>query len=255
MRRETEGIAERIRGFIGTGEGASRAAALVGRGLGLAATAVVMFGYAVVTGVGKFAETQLALNALAKETGLLPGQLQSLQKQFEQAGILSRTHFETGKAVFELNEGKHHDHLVCIDCGRVEEFFAAEIEKRILEKLGVGQSSDAAGGPALPPVDFDAAGRRSSRVPIDGYLKHARCFYRAPEQLVHQRVDLCWDRDRVWIEHRGHRVADYERSYEHGIWQPAPRMRPEPPPVAALIPIGGPAVVPPALEDYAELCA
>ena len=50
--------------------------------------------------------------------------------QFEQAGILSRTHFETGKAVFEMNEGKHHDHLVCMDCGRVEEFFDAEIEKR-----------------------------------------------------------------------------------------------------------------------------
>jgi Fur family ferric uptake transcriptional regulator len=50
--------------------------------------------------------------------------------QFEQAGILSRNHFETGKAVFELNEGKHHDHLVCLDCGRVEEFFDPEIEKR-----------------------------------------------------------------------------------------------------------------------------
>ena len=50
--------------------------------------------------------------------------------QFEQAGILSRNHFESGKAVFELNEGTHHDHLVCIDCGRVEEFFDAEIEKR-----------------------------------------------------------------------------------------------------------------------------
>ena len=50
--------------------------------------------------------------------------------QFEQAGILSRNHFESGKAVFELNEGKHHDHLVCVDCGRVEEFFDAEIEKR-----------------------------------------------------------------------------------------------------------------------------
>lgn len=50
--------------------------------------------------------------------------------QFEQAGILSRNHFEGGKAVFELNEGKHHDHLVCMDCGRVEEFFDAEIEKR-----------------------------------------------------------------------------------------------------------------------------
>ncbi len=50
--------------------------------------------------------------------------------QFEQAGILTRNHFETGKAVFELNEGKHHDHLVCMDCGRVEEFFDPEIEKR-----------------------------------------------------------------------------------------------------------------------------
>jgi Fur family ferric uptake transcriptional regulator len=50
--------------------------------------------------------------------------------QFEQAGILTRTHFETGKAVFEMNEGKHHDHLVCMDCGRVEEFYDAEIEKR-----------------------------------------------------------------------------------------------------------------------------
>jgi len=50
--------------------------------------------------------------------------------QFEQAGLLSRNHFETGKSVFELNEGKHHDHLVCMDCGRVEEFFDPEIEKR-----------------------------------------------------------------------------------------------------------------------------
>ena len=50
--------------------------------------------------------------------------------QFEQAGILARHHFESGKAVFELNEGKHHDHLVCLQCGRVEEFFDAEIEKR-----------------------------------------------------------------------------------------------------------------------------
>ena len=50
--------------------------------------------------------------------------------QFEQAGLLSRQHFETGKAVFELNQGGHHDHLVCIQCGRVEEFFDAEIERR-----------------------------------------------------------------------------------------------------------------------------
>ena len=50
--------------------------------------------------------------------------------QFEQAEILSRSHFESGKAVYELNEGEHHDHLVCLDCGKVEEFYDAEIEKR-----------------------------------------------------------------------------------------------------------------------------
>lgn len=50
--------------------------------------------------------------------------------QFEQAGILARSNFESGKAVFELNEGSHHDHLVCLDCGRVEEFYDAEIEDR-----------------------------------------------------------------------------------------------------------------------------
>lgn len=50
--------------------------------------------------------------------------------QFEQADILIRSHFESGKAVYELNEGQHHDHLVCLDCGRVEEFFDAEIEQR-----------------------------------------------------------------------------------------------------------------------------
>ena len=50
--------------------------------------------------------------------------------QFEQAGLLTRSNFESGKAVYELNEGQHHDHLVCLDCGRVEEFFDPEIEKR-----------------------------------------------------------------------------------------------------------------------------
>ncbi|HRD32728.1 MAG TPA: ferric iron uptake transcriptional regulator [Rhodocyclaceae bacterium] len=52
--------------------------------------------------------------------------------QFEQAGLLERHYFEAGKAVFELNEGGHHDHLVCMQCGKVEEFFDAEIEKRQL---------------------------------------------------------------------------------------------------------------------------
>ena len=50
--------------------------------------------------------------------------------QFEQAGILERSHFESGKAVYELNEGTHHDHLICTSCGKVEEFYDAEIERR-----------------------------------------------------------------------------------------------------------------------------
>ena len=50
--------------------------------------------------------------------------------QFEQAGLLARQHFETGKAVFELNQGGHHDHLLCLQCGRVEEFYDPDIEKR-----------------------------------------------------------------------------------------------------------------------------
>ena len=49
--------------------------------------------------------------------------------QFEQARLLSRLHFESGKAVYELNEGHHHDHLVCVLCGRVEEFCDPEIER------------------------------------------------------------------------------------------------------------------------------
>ena len=50
--------------------------------------------------------------------------------QFEQAGLLNRSNFESGKAVYEINEGHHHDHLVCLDCGKVEEFYDAEIESR-----------------------------------------------------------------------------------------------------------------------------
>ncbi len=50
--------------------------------------------------------------------------------QFERAGLLMRHHFESGKAVYELNQGSHHDHLVCLQCSHVEEFYDAEIEKR-----------------------------------------------------------------------------------------------------------------------------
>ncbi len=50
--------------------------------------------------------------------------------QFEQAGILSKSQFDADKAVYELDEGTHHDHLVCLDCGRVEEFYDPQIEQR-----------------------------------------------------------------------------------------------------------------------------
>jgi Fur family ferric uptake transcriptional regulator len=50
--------------------------------------------------------------------------------QFEGAGLVSRHHFENGMAVFELNAGIHHDHIVCMDCGHVEEFVDESIEAR-----------------------------------------------------------------------------------------------------------------------------
>lgn len=59
--------------------------------------------------------------------------------QFEAAGLVTRHHFEDGMAVFELNQGSHHDHIVCVDCGWVEEFVDTEIEKRqtaVAERLG-----------------------------------------------------------------------------------------------------------------------
>jgi len=102
---------------------------------------------------------------------------------------------------------------------------------------------------------FDWSGYRSTRVPIDGYLRHGGCFYRAPERLVHERVELRFDRDQVWMMHRGVEVARYPRSYEQGVWLPPPRMRPEPP--AAPTPLAVPrlTVAQPELADYAELCA
>ena len=59
--------------------------------------------------------------------------------QFEAAGLVTRHHFEDGMAVFELNQGTHHDHIVCLDCGRVEEFMDAGIEERqtaVAQRLG-----------------------------------------------------------------------------------------------------------------------
>jgi len=50
--------------------------------------------------------------------------------QFAEAGVLLRSHFESGRALFELNEGTHHDHLVCVECGQIEEFADPQIERR-----------------------------------------------------------------------------------------------------------------------------
>src|SRR3954464_15593845 len=50
--------------------------------------------------------------------------------QFEQGGLLSPQHLDAGEAVFELNQGGHHVDLVCLQCGRVEEFYVPDNEKR-----------------------------------------------------------------------------------------------------------------------------
>jgi transposase len=106
-----------------------------------------------------------------------------------------------------------------------------------------------------PPTPFDYAYARSSRVPTDGYLRYRGAFYRAPEAFVHQRVVLRADRDWVWIEGRGEKLARYPRSYDPGSWHPAPRMRPEPPPLPAPARIEAPEIAAPELADYAALCA
>ncbi len=59
--------------------------------------------------------------------------------QFETAGLVTRHHFEGGNSIFELNRGIHHDHIVCMKCGRVDEFTDSVIEKhqeQVAEKLG-----------------------------------------------------------------------------------------------------------------------
>ena len=59
--------------------------------------------------------------------------------QFESAGLVKRHHFEGGHSVFELNQGEHHDHILCLECGRIEEFCDEEIERRqrtIAQRLG-----------------------------------------------------------------------------------------------------------------------
>ena len=72
---------------------------------------------------------------------------------------------------------------------------------------------------------------------------------------MHERVELRFDRDQVWIEQRGVEVARYGRSYEQGLWLPPPIMRPEPPSRPPRVVLPQLTVTPPELTDYAELCA
>ncbi len=66
---------------------------------------------------------------LAKDEDIGLATVYRVLTQFEAAGLVERHHFEGGQAVFELNRGEHHDHIVCLDCGRVEEFLDRTIER------------------------------------------------------------------------------------------------------------------------------
>jgi transposase len=107
----------------------------------------------------------------------------------------------------------------------------------------------------LPPARFDWLAARVVRVPADGYLRHDGCFYRAPLSLVQQRVELRASRDEILIRFHGVHVAHYRRCYQRGTWLPAPVMRPEPPAAPPPAALTAPAVTPPELADYAQLCA
>lgn len=82
-------------------------------------------------------EVYQALCAAGDDVGLAT--VYRVLTQFEDAGIVKRQHFEEGYSVFELNQGEHHDHLVCVRCGRVDEFVDNMIEQRqniVAQKAG-----------------------------------------------------------------------------------------------------------------------
>jgi Fur family ferric uptake transcriptional regulator len=77
------------------------------------------------------------ITAMGEEIGLAT--IYRVLTQFESAGLVSRLHFEDGHSVFELRQDEHHDHLVCVKCGKVEEFVDQVIEQRqenIAERSG-----------------------------------------------------------------------------------------------------------------------
>ena len=86
--------------------------------------------------------------------------------QFESVGLVQRHHFEGGQSIFELNHGQHHDHILCVECGRIEEFCDDEIERRqqrVARRLGFelaehslilyGHCTRPGCGYAQPPAD------------------------------------------------------------------------------------------------------
>lgn len=78
-----------------------------------------------------------ALEESGEEVGLAT--VYRVLTQFEAAGLVRRHHFEGGHSVFELDQGEHHDHILCLECGRIEEFCDQDIEQRqraIAQRLG-----------------------------------------------------------------------------------------------------------------------
>jgi Fur family ferric uptake transcriptional regulator len=78
-----------------------------------------------------------ALGGSGEEIGLAT--VYRVLTQFEASGLVKRYHFESGQSVFEINQGTHHDHMLCLDCGQIEEFCDEEIERRqqiIAQRLG-----------------------------------------------------------------------------------------------------------------------
>lgn len=97
-----------------------------------------------------------ALSDMGEEVGLAT--VYRVLTQFETAGLINRHHFEGGHSVFELTQDEHHDHLVCVKCGRVEEFVDDVIElrqKMIAERAGFKMTDHALNIYGLCPVCLD----------------------------------------------------------------------------------------------------
>ncbi len=97
-----------------------------------------------------------ALSEMGEDVGLAT--VYRVLTQFEAAGLVNRLNFEGGYSVFELSVGEHHDHLVCVKCGRVEEFVDKIIEQRqnmIAEQAGFKMTDHALNIYGLCPMCLD----------------------------------------------------------------------------------------------------